>query len=435
MRWTQICLLASIWLAFGTPATDANASWGQEAPRIELSPQSNQVLQWLVQAKYLEPSAVSDLRVGTLASEDYGEALELASIAASKKTNTMALEILLATFLKNPHYNRVTQLSLKPADSLEPRDIVDSAWSDLASILRMVEPDHWAYNAMDYLMAKGYLKDYPEHYFDGKQALNRYQLAQAVALLLDKVSQDDPEQIRIMADTLRAEFSDQIVWWGGLREPDPEYVPPSDAIKLDEASLDAIHWLTDSGYVDSSKTALVAQPRGTKISDLYSILSEAADRGSSARNSSALELIICLLLEYGQIAQISSMQLADCDKTWRQLPDDSWNLLASRITEVPTYHWAYEFLAQFQAEGKPTGYPLGYFDGSRAHSRYELALAIAPLLDQFQLDVKPDSDSVGYRYDMLRSEFIVELSQQLDCQLAGDEWGLLVISRTDLTLP
>jgi hypothetical protein len=84
-----------------------------------------------------------------------------------------------------------------------------AAWA--ASAYDDVKTDHWAYNALDYLTERGVLEGYPDGFFKGDRTLTRYEFAQAVARLLDTIDATNPdEQIRIMAETLRAEFSDQL---------------------------------------------------------------------------------------------------------------------------------------------------------------------------------------------------------------------------------
>lgn len=84
-----------------------------------------------------------------------------------------------------------------------------TAWA--ASAYDDVPADHWAYNALDYLTQRGVLEGYPDGFFKGDRTLTRYEFAQAIARLLDTIETGSPdEQIRIMADTLRAEFSDQL---------------------------------------------------------------------------------------------------------------------------------------------------------------------------------------------------------------------------------
>ncbi len=78
-----------------------------------------------------------------------------------------------------------------------------------------VPADHWAYNALDYLSERGVLEGYPDGFFKGDRTLTRYEFAQAVARLLDAVGEGNwDQQINIMAEGLRAEFSDQLAELG-----------------------------------------------------------------------------------------------------------------------------------------------------------------------------------------------------------------------------
>lgn len=86
------------------------------------------------------------------------------------------------------------------------------AWA--ASAYDDVPRDHWAYNALDYLTERGVLEGYPDGFFKGDRTLTRYEFAQAIARLLDSVGGGGDEEIRIMAETLRAEFSDQLAELG-----------------------------------------------------------------------------------------------------------------------------------------------------------------------------------------------------------------------------
>ena len=72
-----------------------------------------------------------------------------------------------------------------------------------------VPTDHWAYDALDYLTGRGVLEGYPDNFFKGDRTLTRYEFGQAVARLLDSIPQSD-SGVQLMAETLRAEFSDQL---------------------------------------------------------------------------------------------------------------------------------------------------------------------------------------------------------------------------------
>ena len=49
--------------------------------------------------------------------------------------------------------------------------------------------DHWAYNAVNKLAETGLIEGYPDGTFKGKQPLTRYEFAQAIARLMDRVEQ------------------------------------------------------------------------------------------------------------------------------------------------------------------------------------------------------------------------------------------------------
>ena len=83
--------------------------------------------------------------------------------------------------------------------------------ANAASSYDDVPRDHWAYTALDYLTERGVLEGYPDGFFKGDRTLTRYEFAQAIARLLDTIEQEgSDEQIQIMANTLRTEFSDQL---------------------------------------------------------------------------------------------------------------------------------------------------------------------------------------------------------------------------------
>ena len=89
------------------------------------------------------------------------------------------------------------------------------------AMFTLVPADHWAYNAMRYLQEQGLLSSYARDYFPGSELRTHYQFGIAVEALLKEFAlrKDDPafssdgprmEQLEIMLETLRAEFSEQI---------------------------------------------------------------------------------------------------------------------------------------------------------------------------------------------------------------------------------
>ena len=52
-----------------------------------------------------------------------------------------------------------------------------------------VPTDHWAYNAVASLAEQGLLEGYPDGTFGGQQSLTRYEFAQAIARMMDRMEE------------------------------------------------------------------------------------------------------------------------------------------------------------------------------------------------------------------------------------------------------
>lgn len=84
-----------------------------------------------------------------------------------------------------------------------------------------VPPGHWAYEAVQTLLSRGYLSADPDGLFRGDQAVSRYDLAAVVARMLDDI-QAGRVQIGTTADVemlrrLEAEFRAELVQWYAAR--------------------------------------------------------------------------------------------------------------------------------------------------------------------------------------------------------------------------
>jgi len=103
-----------------------------------------------------------------------------------------------------------------------------AAWA--ASSYDDVKPGHWAYGALDYLTDKGVLEGYPDGFFKGDRTLTRYEFAQAIARLLDTIDKtgNGDTDVNVLAESLRAEFSDQLA----------EIQKEMDGIKADQGTMD-----------------------------------------------------------------------------------------------------------------------------------------------------------------------------------------------------
>jgi len=84
------------------------------------------------------------------------------------------------------------------------------------------------------------------------------------------------------------------------------------------------------------------------------------------------------------------------------------------FSDVPRSHWAYDAIDYLEAEGFVTGYPDGTFRGENELSRYEFAMVISRIYDQFMermddIDVPSPSIDTNAILDMLMDEFEGEL--------------------------
>ena len=81
-----------------------------------------------------------------------------------------------------------------------------------------VDPEHWAYDAVEYLADEGFVTGYPDGTFKGDQTMTRYEFAMVISRLydqfldmLDDVDNDDVEiDIEAILDMLMDEFQPEI---------------------------------------------------------------------------------------------------------------------------------------------------------------------------------------------------------------------------------
>ena len=83
-----------------------------------------------------------------------------------------------------------------------------------SSAVTDVPKTHWAYQAVESLLAKGYLELYPDSTFQGDEPVSRYQFAQVIHRVVEAVesgsiatTQEDVELVR----KLTTEFKDELV--------------------------------------------------------------------------------------------------------------------------------------------------------------------------------------------------------------------------------
>ena len=87
----------------------------------------------------------------------------------------------------------------------------------------------------------------------------------------------------------------------------------------------------------------------------------------------------------------------------------------ANFPDVSADHWAYEAVVELQAAGIVEGYPDGEFKGQQNMTRYEMALIIARMLDDLNMQL----DAMEYDIDALYAE-VDELSEGLTAAQADD---------------
>lgn len=92
------------------------------------------------------------------------------------------------------------------------------AW---AQTIRDVPTDHWAYAAVQRLIAEGYLTLADNQMFRGDQPVDRYTFAAVIARVLDQIQGTDkaiPKEIQDLLTRLATEFREELVAWQAARE-------------------------------------------------------------------------------------------------------------------------------------------------------------------------------------------------------------------------
>lgn len=103
-----------------------------------------------------------------------------------------------------------------------------------------------------------------------------------------------------------------------------------------------------------------------------------------------------------------------------------WSVAArADFPDVPWDHWAYDAVAFLEEEGLVIGEPDGNYYGDRQLSRYEFAMAVSRLYDQFMMMVEemeaPPPIEVEAVLDMLMDEFQPEIDELMELMEANAE--------------
>mgnify|MGYP000607279039 CR=1 FL=1 len=90
-----------------------------------------------------------------------------------------------------------------------------------APMFRDVPPDHWAYEAIDYLQQQGVVEGYPDGTFRGNRSFTRYEMGMVIARIYSKFEdymeskpEADWEGINARLDRLSNEFKDELASMG-----------------------------------------------------------------------------------------------------------------------------------------------------------------------------------------------------------------------------
>jgi hypothetical protein len=91
------------------------------------------------------------------------------------------------------------------------------------------------------------------------------------------------------------------------------------------------------------------------------------------------------------------------------------NIARAEFPDVPIDHWAYDAVSYLEDEGFVIGYPDGTFGGDRTLTRYEFAMVVSRIYDQFleRLNSAGEEPAVDTQavVDMLMDEFQPEIDE------------------------
>ncbi len=133
-----------------------------------------------------------------------------------------------------------------------------------AQMFRDVPPDHWAYEAIDYLQQEGLVEGYPDGTFQGQRSFTRYEMAMVVARIYskldEKLSAFDPaklDEINSRLDQLANEFKDELAELGvrldQLESTVSQHGKDIDQLKalIRESNLSGVYRVRTGAYVDT----------------------------------------------------------------------------------------------------------------------------------------------------------------------------------------
>ncbi|MCB1186231.1 hypothetical protein KDL29_03610 [bacterium] len=281
-----------------------------------------------------------------------------------------------------------------------------------------VSTEHWAYNALDYLQHHGYLQNYPAKVFDGSQVLKRDEFQFAILQLQMATADTEEENVPIMVETLRAEFSDLICFSGIVNlseDPSGDPVPAESApetgwLSSDHWVLNAFDYLQTEGYLQNFPAnyftnwkSLSRRNAAVVVNQLFLDLPE----------QPAVDEVIMATTLHHELADVDwiadcPFEIVECMQPDMVEVTEATEVPTSAYDDVPQDHWAYSMLNSYAERGLLEGYPHKFF-ASGSLTRYELAQAVMRIISDNVLQID-EPYSLGML--LLHQEFNKEINAQ-----------------------
>lgn len=131
-----------------------------------------------------------------------------------------------------------------------------------AQMFKDVPPDHWAYEAIDYLQQEGLVEGYPDGTFRGNQSFTRYEMAMVIARIYSKLDEklagvSNLEEVNARLDKLANEFKDELADLGvridQLESTVAQHGKDIDQLKalIRESNINGVYRVRTGAYVDT----------------------------------------------------------------------------------------------------------------------------------------------------------------------------------------
>lgn len=192
-----------------------------------------------------------------------------------------------------------------------------------------------------------------------------------------------------------------------------------------------VHYLDEDAHaIDPEIAAHFQSGQTVNQAEIVTLIDQLLEAG---RANDDRRLVICALklaMHYEQFIAVTDFQIEPVASPYRATGNDIPEAL---FTLVPSDHWAYKAFSYLQRHGMLRSYPPDFFSGKELHNRYEFAVAVARLLDDFDgRELDPDFYSSGLdeeqlqvMLEALRSEFAEQLSELIILVKDEDKYMVL----------